>query len=171
MTNNVKDFNLYNYDNNFSVRIRLDNGNSVSHITDNIFSIDLPKIYMANLVDNDALQTFKMSLRSTKDGSVENELYNILCRNVFDIEVSLTNPNKVDFTFNDCSVSSIEFGQLAHKSKCNPFNFTVEVDYKYAKYFNSGEVFTFGDSPVDLSDMVPEIAVSAPEIDNGLPEE
>ena len=156
MTKEVKDFNLYNYDNNFSVRIRLDNGNSVSHITDNIFSIDLPKIYMANLVDNDALQTFKMSLRSTKDGSVENELYNILCRQTFNIEVSLTNPNKVDFTFNECSVSSIEFGQLAHKAKSNPFNFTVEVDYKYAKYFNGGEVFTFGDSPVDLSDIVTE---------------
>ena len=150
----VKDFNLYNYDNNFSVRIKLkETGNSASYITDNIFSIDLPKIFMTNLVDNDSLQSFKMTLRSTKDGSVENELYNILCRNVFDMEVSLTNPNKVDFTFNECSVSSIGFEQLAHKSKANPFNFTVEVDYKYAKYFNSGEVFTFGDSPVDLSNI------------------
>ena len=45
MTVSVKDFNLYNYDNNFSVRIKLETGNSASHITDNIFSIDLPKIY------------------------------------------------------------------------------------------------------------------------------
>ena len=42
---------------------------------------------------------------------------------------------------------------LLLNSKANPFNFTVEVDYKYAKFFNSGEVFTFGDSPVDLSDI------------------
>lgn len=153
MTVSVKDFNQYNYDNNFSVRIKLETGNSASHITDNIFSIDLPKIYMTNLVDNEQLEPFKMSLRSTKDGSVENELYNILCRSTFDIEVSLTNPNKIDFAFNECSVSSIAFAELAHKSKANPFNFTVEVDYKYAKFFNSGEVFTFGDSPVDLSDI------------------
>jgi hypothetical protein len=153
----VKDFNLYNYDNNFSVRIKLDNGNILSHLTDNIFSIDLPKILMTSLVDNDELEPFRMSLKSTKDGSVENEVYNTLCKaNKFDIEVSLTNPNKIDFTFNECSVSSVGFAQLAHKAKANPFNFFVEIDYKYAKYFNSGEVFAFGDVPIDLSDIKKE---------------
>ena len=49
MTVSVKDFNLYNYDNNFSVRIKLETGNSASHITDNIFSIDLPfKVFTIN---------------------------------------------------------------------------------------------------------------------------
>lgn len=153
----TKDFNLYNYDNNFSVRIKLDNGNMLSHLTDNIFSIDLPKILMVSLVDNEDLEPFKMSLRSTKDGSVENEVYNTLCKsNNFDIEVSLTNPNKIDFIFHNCSVSSIGFAQLAHKAKSNPFNFTVEVDYKWATYFNGGESFIFGDAPIDLSEIKKE---------------
>lgn len=153
----TKDFNLYNYDNNFSVRIKLDNGNMLSHLTNNIFSIDLPKILMVSLVDNDELEPFKMSLRSTKDGSVENEVYNTLCKaNNFDIEVSLTNPNKIDFIFHNCSVSTISFAQLAHKAKANPFNFTIEVDYKYASYFNAGETFTFGDAPIDLSEIKKE---------------
>ena len=153
----TKDFNLYNYDNNFSVRIKMDNGNTLSNLTDNIFCIDLPKIVMASLADNEDLEPFKMTLRSTKNGSVENEVYNVLSKsNKFDIEVSLTNPNKIDFIFHDCSVSTISFAQLAHKAKANPFNFTVDVDYKYATYFNSGESFTFGDAPLDLSDIKQE---------------
>lgn len=150
----TKDFNMYNYDNNFSVRIKLDNGKTLTNLTDNIFSIDLPKIQMVSLVDSDDLEPFKMGLRSTKNGSVENEVYNVLSKsNNFDIEVSLSNPNKIDFIFHNCSVSTISFGQLAHKAKSNPFNFTVDVDYKYATYFNAGESFSFGDAPIDLSDI------------------
>ena len=151
MTNNVKEFvNVYNYDNNFSVRIKLDNGSSLNHLTDNIFILDLPKISMSNFAEEDVVEPLKLSLRSTKDGSVENEVYNILCKSKFNIEVSLTNPNKVDFIFFECDVSSVEFAQLAHKNKANPFNFSVEIDYKYAKYFNSGETFVVGDAPLDL---------------------
>lgn len=143
-----------NYDNNFSVRIKMINGKNLSYITDNIFILDLPKILMSNLADIDSLEPLKLTLRSTKDGSVENEVYNILCKSKFNVEVSLMNPNKVDFLFSNCDVSSVEFSQLAHKSKTNPFNFTIEVKYDYAKYFNSGETFEIGNVPVDiLSDM------------------
>ena len=30
------------------------------------------------------------------------------------------------------------------------FNFIVEINYKYAKYFNSGETFIVGDAPLDI---------------------
>ena len=158
MTNNVKEFvNVYNYDNNFSVRIKLENGNTLNHLTDNIFILDLPKISMINFAEDDVVEPLKLSLRSTKDGSVENEVYNILCKSKFNIEVSLTNPNKVDFTFYDCDVSSVEFAQLAHKSKANPFNFTIEIGYQYAKYYNAGETFVVGNAPLDiLSEIKPQ---------------
>lgn len=158
MTNNVKEFvNVYNYDNNFSVRIKMDNKSALSHLTDNIFILDLPKISMINFAEEGVVEPLRISLKSTKDGSVENEVYNILCKSKFNIEVSLTNPNKVDFIFNDCVVSSVSFEPLAHKAKANPFNFSIEIDYKWAQYFNSGETFVVGDAPLDiLSEIKPQ---------------
>ena len=151
MTYNTKEYtNVYNYDNNFSVRIKLENGNTLNHLTANIFILNLPKISMSSFADEDSVEPLKLSLRSTKDGSVENEVYNVLCKSKFNIEISLTNPNKVDFTFYECDVSAIEFAQLAHKNKANPFNFDIEINYLYAKYFNSGETFIIGNAPVDL---------------------
>ena len=145
-----------NWDNNFSIRFKLQNGKNLEKIPNNIFMIELPDISSIDMNADMLDKNIKLTLRSTQDGSVEREVYDVLFRTNFDIELSLSNPNKIDYIYKSCSVEKLQFAPLMNRPKANPFNFTVDVDYKYATYFNSGESFTFGDAPLDLSDIKQE---------------
>ena len=90
----------YNWDNKFSTRFKLTNGQMLKYIPDNIFMVELPDLKVENYADmgnEDNVVSDKMlilTLRSTKDGYVEKELYDILMHTSFDFELSLSNPNK-----------------------------------------------------------------------------
>ena len=83
-----------NWDNNFSIRFKLQNGKNLEKIPNNIFMIELPDISSIDMNADMLDKNIKLTLRSTQDGSVEREVYDVLFRTNFDIELSLSNPNK-----------------------------------------------------------------------------
>ena len=136
-----------NWDNNFSIRFSLKDGKSLEKIPNNIFMIELPEIKAVDMDSEDLDKYIRLTLRSTQDGSVEKEVYDVLFRTEFDIELSLSNPNKVDYVYKSCSVEKLNFVPLMNKPKANPFNFTVSAKVSQIVYKGSSEEITFGYIP------------------------
>lgn len=135
-----------NWDNEFSVRFNIkDKQINLQHVPNNIFSVELPEISVSDLLNEDVDWMLKVTLRSTIDGLVEKEIFNVLLRNSFDVDVSLQNPNKVAWKYNDCSVEKIGFSPLiGRKSKSNPFNYILYIKVKQAIYNGDDQVIDFG---------------------------
>ena len=134
-----------NWDNEFSVRFNLEN-NMLKHIPNNIFSVELPEIDYADLLDGELSRTLKLTLRSTVDGSVEKEIFDILFRNQFNIDISLSNPNIVTWKYNNCSVERVAFTPLIdRKSRANPFNFVLYIKVSQIIYNGGSMMISFGD--------------------------
>ena len=76
-----------NWDNNFSIRFKLENGKSLEKIPNNIFEIDLPEINTKDVNEENIDRYIAIVLRSTQDGLVEKEVYDVLFRTNFDIEL------------------------------------------------------------------------------------
>lgn len=135
-----------NWDNDFSVRFNIiDKQVSLQHIPNNIFSIELPEIVASDVSGEEINSTLKLTLRSTLDGSVEKEVFDVLFRNSFNVDLSLSNPNKITWKYNNCSVESIGFSQLVdRKSRSNPFNFTLNIKVGQIVYNGDNTVIEFG---------------------------
>ena len=135
-----------NWDNEFSVRFNVhDKQTNVQHVPNNVFSVELPEIGVSDLLDGDVNLMLKITLRSTTDGLVESEVFNVLLRNSFDIDLSFKNPNKVAWKYNDCSVEKIGFSPLIdRKSRSNPFNYILYVNVKQAVYNGDNQIIEFG---------------------------
>lgn len=133
-----------NWDNNFSIRFNLSDGKSLEKIPNNIFMVELPEIKAVDLDTFELDKNIRLTLRSLQDGSVEKEVYDVLFRTEFDIEVSLSNPNKVDYIYKACSVDKISFAPLMNKKNANPFNFTVSAKISQIVYKGASEEVTFG---------------------------
>jgi len=133
-----------NWDNNFSIRFTLNDGRSLEKIPNNIFMVELPEIKAVDIDTDDLDKHIRLTLRSLQDGSVEKEVYDILFRTEFDIELSLSNPNKVDYVYKACSVEKIEFSPLMNKKTANPFNFTISAKISQIIYKGASEEITFG---------------------------
>lgn len=145
--------NKLNWDNEFIVRFRLENNKTLKYIPNNIFSVDLPKITITDLSELDVNKTMRITLRSSYDGSVENEIFDTLLRTSFDIDVSLSNPNVVAWQYNSCSIEDIEFTPLVdRKSKANPLNIILTVKISQIVYTGSGN----GES-IEFGDRIPNI--------------
>ena len=97
------------------------------------------------MLDGDVNLMLKITLRSTTDGLVESEVFNVLLRNSFDIDLSFKNPNKVAWKYNDCSVEKIGFSPLTdRKSRSNPFNYILYINVKQAVYNGDNQIIEFG---------------------------
>ena len=156
-----------NWDNEFSVRFNFDSKDaSLAHIPNNIFSIELPDVNVDETGDNEITSVMKLILRSTTDGRVEKELFDTLLRNMFDIEVSLSNPNKANWKYTGCVVDKVAFSPLIdRKSKSNPFNYTVYIKPGQITYNGDTEIIKFGKDVV-YPDDVNQILISntSPEL-------
>ena len=75
---------------------------------------------------------------------VEKEVYDVLFRTNFDIELSLSNPNKIDYVYKSCSVEKLNFAPLMNRPKANPFNFTVWAKVSQIIFKGSAEEIIFG---------------------------
>lgn len=145
--------NKLNWDNEFIVRFRLENNKTLKYIPNNIFSVDLPNITITDLGENDVNKYIRITLRSSYDGSVENEVFDVLLRTSFDIDVSLSNPNVVAWQYNSCSIEDIEFTPLVdRKSKANPLNMILKIKVSQIVYTGSGN----GES-IEFGDKIPNI--------------
>ena len=135
-----------NWDNEFSVRFSIhDKQTNVQHVPNNVFSVELPEISVSDLLMNDVDWILKVTLRSTSDGLVESEVFNVLLRNSFDVELSLKNPNKTVWKYNDCSVEKIGFSPLVdRRSRNNPFNYILYIKVKQAVYNGDNQIIEFG---------------------------
>lgn len=133
-----------NWDNNFSIRFKLENGKSLEKIPNNIFEIDLPEINTKDVNEENIDRYIAIVLRSTQDGLVEKEVYDVLFRTNFDIELSLSNPNKIDYVYKSCSVEKLNFAPLMNRPKANPFNFTVWAKVSQIIFKGSSEEISFG---------------------------
>ena len=133
-----------NWDNNFSIRFKLENGKSLEKIPNNIFEIDLPEINTKDVNEENIDRYIAIVLRSTQDGLVEKEVYDVLFRTNFDIELSLSNPNKIDYVYKSCSVEKLNFAPLMNRPKANPFNFTVWAKVSQIIFKGSAEEIIFG---------------------------
>lgn len=145
-TNKERPLYYLNWDNEFSVRFNFKESPVVlQHIPNNIFSIELPDISVTDLLEDDVDRTLKLTLRSTSDGLVEKEVFNVLLRNSFDLDLSLKNPNKVVWKYNDCSVEKIGFSPLIdRKSRSNPFNYILYIKVHQAVYNGDDQIIQFG---------------------------
>lgn len=133
-----------NWDNNFSVRFKLENGKSLEKIPNNIFVLDLPDITTTDMSEEVLNKYIGITLRSAQDGSVEKEVFDVLFRTNFDIELSLSNPNKIDYIYKSCSVEKLTFSQLMNRPKANPFNFTVWAKVSQIVFKGASEEVIFG---------------------------
>lgn len=133
-----------NWDNNFSVRFKLENGKSLVKIPNNIFVLELPEITTTDMSEDVLNKYIGITLRSTQDGLVEREVFDVLFRTNFDIELSLSNPNKIDYVYKSCSVEKLTFSQLMNRPKANPFNFTVWAKVSQIVFKGASEEITFG---------------------------
>lgn len=145
--------NRLNWDNEFIVRFKLDNNETLKCIPNNIFSVELPTIEATDIAENDVNKLLKVTLRSSYDGSVESEVFNTLFRTSFNVEVSLSNPNIVAWEYNSCTVDKVEFSQLVDKkSKANPLNLTLYIKVSQIVYTGNGTAassITFGEKVPD----------------------
>lgn len=144
-----------NWDNNFSIRFKLENGKSLEKIPNNIFEIDLPEINTKDVNEENIDRYIAIVLRSTQDGLVEKEVYDVLFRTNFDIELSLSNPNKIDYVYKSCSVEKLNFAPLMNRPKANPFNFTVWAKVSQIIFKGSAEEIIFGsqnNAPIDYNE-------------------
>lgn len=132
-----------NWDNNFSIRFKLENGKSLEQIPNNIFEIHMPEISTED-IDDDLKKYILISLRSMQDGLVEKEVYEVLFRTNFDIEISLSNPNKLDYIYKSCTAEKLSFSPLRNVPKANPFNFTIWIKVSQIIYKGSSDEFIFG---------------------------
>ena len=113
-------------------------------IPNNIFEIDLPEINTKDVNEENIDRYIAIVLRSTQDGLVEKEVYDVLFRTNFDIELSLSNPNKIDYVYKSCSVEKLNFAPLMNRPKANPFNFTVWAKVSQIIFKGSAEEIIFG---------------------------
>lgn len=133
-----------NWDNEFSVRFNIE-GASLQHIPNNIFSVELPEILAEDMTGDEINTILKLTLRSTVDGSVEKEMFDVLFRNIFDIDLSLSNPNKVSWKYKSCTLEKIGFSPLVgRKSRSNPFNFTLYIKVGQIVYNGDNAILEFG---------------------------
>jgi len=141
-----------NWDNEFSVRFSFpENQVVLQHIPNNIFSVELPEIVAFDVGEDELSGLLQITLRSTSDGSVEREVFDVLLRNNFDIDISLSNSNKATWKYNGCSVEKIAFSPLIdRKSKANPFNFTLFIKVPQIIYNGDNSIIEFGKKPADL---------------------
>lgn len=161
--------NPYNWDNEFSVRFKMDKGNQLKYVPNSIFMMELPSLVMTDMagalvmsemenisqeIELDNEKYLKLTLRCTKDKSVEKEVFSSLMNNKFNLEISLDNPNITEFEFNDCSVSKIEYAPLIRRQKSNFYNFIVYIKVSQVKYHIGDEVISFGDAPIDYMSLV-----------------
>ena len=144
--NKGKPLYFLNWDNEFSVRFNIkDKQVTLQHVPNNVFSVELPDISVSDLLVDDVDWILKVTLRSTTDGLVESEVFDVLLRNSFDVELSLKNPNKTVWRYNDCSVEKIGFSPLIdRKSRSNPFNYILYIKVKQAIYNGDNQVIEFG---------------------------
>lgn len=154
--------NIYNWDNEYSIRIKLKNTDKqVQYIPNNVFMLELPPfdivdlsssltISSDNINDNDFTNdSLILTLRSLKDKSVENEVFNLLVNNKFDIDISFSNPNITDIEFLECYVNKIQYAPLLHRQKSTYYNFNIEIKYNLMKYHIGNDIFTFGNKQID----------------------
>ncbi len=133
-----------NWDNEFSVRFDIE-GESLQHIPSNIFSVELPEIVAEDMTGDEINTTLKLTLRSTIDGLVEKEMFDVLFRKMFNIDLSLSNPNKVSWKYKSCMVEKIGFSPLVgRKSRSNPFNFTLYIKVGQIIYNGDNTIIEFG---------------------------
>lgn len=134
-----------NWDNEFSLRFTLHNKRNLQIIPDSIYSVQLPKISAAEMDELNLSGRLELTLRSTIDGAVENEVFDTLFRTLFNIDVSLSNSNKIAWSYTNCSVEQIEFSPLV-KKKANsaPFNFKLIIKVGQIVYHGDKEVIEFG---------------------------
>lgn len=165
----VKDKEIYNWDNEFSVRFRLNGDKQIlKHIPNHIFMIELPQLDMKDIASdivesesetkqvngNDTEKYINLTLRSTRDKLLEKEVYSVLMNNTFNMEISLSNANIVEFEFLDCSVSKIFYTPLIHRNKSNYFNFGVKIKVNQIKIHNGDDTVVIGDGLVDYMSLV-----------------
>ena len=155
-----------NWDNEFSVRFNFDSKDaSLTHIPNNIFSIELPEVNIDESGDNEVSSVMKLVLRSTVDGHVEKELFDTMIRNMFDVEVSLSNPNKANWKYTGCVVDKVAFSPLVdRKSRSNPFNYTVFIKPTQITYNGETEIIKFGKDVVYPDDVNQIIMNTSPEL-------
>lgn len=138
------DYKSLNWDNKFSVRFELENKKELKYIPQNIFSLELPKLDMSDISDSRVDDSLKLTLRSMKGGMIEQEVFDVLCRTTFKVNVSLGNPNINDWIYDGCSVAKIGFATLTDKAKSNPFNLTLDINVTKITYNGGKDPYEFG---------------------------
>lgn len=119
------------FDNKFSVKFSFGDGKSVNSLSDNIWSFELPEISFKDFNNINTPKIIKLVVRSIKDGSVEQDLFDTLACNDFNISLSLHNPNIVDYEFVNCSVERVKYVPLTKKSQGgSPFNTVLFISVK-----------------------------------------
>lgn len=146
-----KSIDKYNFDNRFSVRFQLSDDKILKHIPDNIFMVEMPDLVVDSyneIVSNGNTQlphSLVLTLRSTQDESVEKELYDVLMNTSFNVDISLTNSNKVHSSYKGCLVDRVKFSPLYNRpNKSNPFNLMVYISVEQVIYYAGDSVITIG---------------------------
>jgi hypothetical protein len=118
----------------------------------------MPDISTKDMNGEDMEKYVAIVLRSTQDRSVEQEVFNILMRTNFDVELSLSNPNQIDYVYTSCSIDRVDFATLANKSKANPFNFTIWAKVSQIIYKGADDEYIFGKQadPIVYNSDIPE---------------
>lgn len=143
-----------NWDNEFCVRFNIKNKNLI-HIPNNIFGVEMPDIYASELADENIDKTLKIILRSTADGAVEKEMFDVLFRNSFDVDISLSNKNHTPWKYLGCSLDKIGFTPLTdRKSRSNPFNFILYIKVGKIEYNGDNLIIEFGSVNETIKDDV-----------------
>lgn len=149
MSDNCGTFYKLNWDNEFSVRFNIEN-ETLNHIPNNIFSVEMPEISASDMVVEELDSTLKIVLRSTLGGFVEKEMFDILFRKTFDIDISLSNSNITPWKYKCCVLEKIGFAPLIDKkSKSNPFNYILYIKVGQIVYSGENCIIEFGHTNIN----------------------
>lgn len=135
------------YNSKFQLNIFLKNKKQLEYIPSNIYMFKPPSINIIPDVD----LCFKemngvLCVRLDEEGKIENEIYETLANDAFNLKLYYPNKDCLNWEYNHCEIDTIEYDEFYNKSKNDrPYNLVMNLNIMQAIYHsNTGSVRVFG---------------------------
>lgn len=131
----------------FLLNIKLENKQQLQYIPLHIYTFKQPNIsfQLDENMDSKELKAI-LSLRLDEDGNVEQEVYEVLTKEFFAMDLYYPRSDCWNWTYNHCSIDEISYDEFYNKSKNDrPMNINLTIAIPQAVFKSSKGEKVFGD--------------------------